>query len=351
MDMERSNITMFKSGSYTAEDLNEFRSKHSIWKEVDIYESQLEELLEVLHPDVNKREVERDKFNEKYKKGELEGVWVYYPWSGIFLHTVGENELYTLRTNRNKNLISMAEQNKISNSTVGIIGMSVGASIAIACAHLGVKNIRISDFDNLETANLNRVRESLANVNQPKTSLIAQRILELDPFINLDLYAKGVDESNIHQFLKGLDVVVDEFDDFKMKIILRNKAKEARVAVMMFTSLGDTILVDVERFDLDNRLPIFNGLIGDVPDKILASKNLTVEDIRQYSISIVGLENVPLRAIESLKELGKSLVGRPQLYSTIAVDGGLASYLIREHILNGNLQSGRYRLDLSNILA
>jgi hypothetical protein len=47
--------------------------------------------------------------------------------------------------------------------------------------------------------------------------------------------------------------------------------------------------------------------------------------------------------------MGTELVGRPQLYSTIAVDGGLAAYTIRQIILGAQLASGRYFVKLSDV--
>lgn len=125
-----------------------------------------------------------------------------------------------------------------------------------------------------------------------------------------------------------------------MKIRIRLEARKNKTPVVMLTSLGDNLLIDIERYDLEPNLPLFNGLIGKTPEEIL-SKPVRLEDKNRYAVQIVGKENVPQRAMESLKEIGKTLVGRPQLLSTITVGSGVAAYLAREIALGNNVQSGR----------
>lgn len=337
-------------GKYTEIDIENLRKNSKIWKEVNIYANQLEELLEIKFPNSEERAHQKEDFLKKHKKNG--GSWVYYPWSGILLHTVGPEELYELRTNRNQNLVTSKEQQKLSSATIGVAGMSVGAGIAIGSVYSGIgKIVKLADFDQLETANLNRVRESLTNVGQKKLELAAQRIQELDPFIEVHMFSDGISSVNITDYFTDpeLDVVVDEIDDFKMKVMLRVKAKEHKVPLLMFTSLGDNILVDIERYDINPKQEIFNGAIGDIAGEILMNKNISPDDIKRYAVQVVGANYIPTRALESLPHIGTTLVGRPQLYGTVAVDGGLAPYIIRQILLDSNLKSGRYFIKFSEL--
>ena len=230
--------------------------------------------------------------------------------------------------------------------------MSVGASIAIGAVQGGMSStIKLADLDHIVTTNLNRVRESLHNVGQSKVQLIAQHIYELDPFTNVNLYEKGINKSNIDNFFTEpkVDIVVDEIDDFKMKVQLRLHAKKQGIPLLMFTSLGDNILIDVERYDLEPELQIFNGLLGSLSDEIINKPEITKDDEKRYAVQLVGQEYIPTRALASLLETGHTLVGRPQLYSTIAVDGGLAVYVIRQIILSGKPVSGRYFIKFADL--
>ena len=341
--------TILASGGFSEDDLNALRNNHPIWKVVDIYDQQLQELAEITFPDGD--QAKRRALLDHMGSGDMAGAWVYYPWSGILLHCVGEAELYVLRTNRNKNLITFDEQKKLSAFTVAVAGMSVGSGMALACVYSGISNtLKIADFDTLETANLNRLRESLSSVGISKAELAAHRVYEINPFADVqDIGRLTVD--SLGDFLQNPKpgVVFDEIDDFEMKIRLRIAARDARIPVIMLTSLGDNILVDVERFDIEEGLQLFHGVLGDLPEEILNSDIGEKEKIK-YATQLVGAEHVPTRALGSLLEIGKSLVGRPQLFGTIAIDGGLASFLVRRLALGQSLPSGRNYLSLEKAL-
>jgi len=156
----------------------------------------------------------------------------------------------------------------------------------------------------------------------------------------------------LHDFLYGdpqPQLIFEVIDDFKMKVRLRIEARKARIPVIMPTNLGDNILVDVERYDLDPSLPLFNGLIGDTPEKILQSEITETEKV-EFVIKITGREHIPARALQTLYEINRTLVGRPQLYSTVTVGGGLASYLARRFLLGKFLPSGRQFLSFDQAL-
>lgn len=341
---------------YTTKDLAELK-KLPIWETRDIYESQLAELFEIEHPALRMSPDFKDKQAVFIKETtgtepELKGNWVYLPWSGVLIHMVIADAYYRLRTNRNQLIISSDEQAKLKDFRVGVTGLSVGNGIAVSLVYSGVGALKLAEFDTLETANLNRLRSGIHFIGKPKLAVTTQQIYEIDPFAEIATWPEGLKETNLNEFISGeqpLDVVFDEIDDFEMKIRLRIAAKKAKVPVIMLTSLGDNILVDVERYDSDPDLQIFNGLLGDLPQEILTTKIGEKEKIK-YAMQTVGVEYVPTRALQTLLHINRTLVGRPQLYSTIAVDGGLASYLVRRLALGQDLPSGRQYISFDKIM-
>ncbi len=326
-------------------EVEQFKSAHKIWREIDIYKDQLAELYEVNFPAAQNDEVKKAAYIQESTPAQC---WAYFPWSGVLLRTVTEPELFQLRTNRNKNLLTQEEQEKCGQACVGVFGLSVGNSIAVTLAYSGIGGqLRLGDFDKISTTNLNRLHASLSDVGRPKIQVAAQQIWELNPFAKLDLFDQGVKEADLARFFgepKPL-LVFDEIDDFQMKIKLRLKAKEEHIPVVMLTSLGDSVLIDVERFDLDPGTTLFNGLIGDTPEEILRSEIGEREKIK-YAIDLVGSDYIPARALESLFEINRTLIGRPQLAGTIMIDGGLAAFVARQIILGQSMPSGRYYLSL-----
>jgi len=131
------------------------------------------------------------------------GNWIYFPWSGVLLHTVKEEEYNAIRTNRNKNLITDKEQKKLFSSTIGIVGLSVGNTIALSLAYSGIGNtMKLAEHDTLDTSNLNRIRVGVSHVNFPKIEITAQQIYEINPYATLTLYAHGLNKKTLPEYIK-----------------------------------------------------------------------------------------------------------------------------------------------------
>jgi len=88
------------------------------------------------------------------------GVWVHYPWKNALVHILDIQEFTEVRTIRNRYKISTKEASELEKRKVGIIGLSVGHSIAMAMALERIAGeIRIADFDTLELSNMTRARD------------------------------------------------------------------------------------------------------------------------------------------------------------------------------------------------
>jgi hypothetical protein len=325
-----------------------FKRRYPIREVRDIYELQLEELFEVTHPRLRHSPHYGEKLREFLEKRlrprkKLIGNWVYFPWSGVLLHTVTEEEYELLRTNRNQELITREEQQKLRRFVPAVMGLSIGNGLAVALAHQGVgKTMKLADHDALATTNLNRVRVGLPGVGVPKMTLTSREIYEINPYADLMLFPQGVTSQNVSLLMRAPkpDVIFEAIDDFEMKVRIRLAARNAGVPVVMLTNLGDQVLIDVERYDKNRRLPLFHGLIGKTVEQIL-TRPITEADKQRYAVRIVGKRNVPPRALRSVKQIGKTLVGRPQLMSTVTVASGLSAYLARRLALGEPLESGR----------
>lgn len=340
---------ILREGDFKKLDLEKIKTTRKIWKIIDVYKDQLSELFEVLNPNQSQ---DGNKLFEFLKENpssdpDLKGSWVYFPWTGLLVHMLNELDYYTLRTNRNRDIINENEQRILKNFSVGIAGLSIGSNMALTLAHLGVsKNLKIADFDTLTTSNLNRVPAGIHNIGSNKAVLAAHKLYDIDPFTDLQIFANGLNKQNLENFLAGkkkLSIVVDAIDDFEIKIHLRMVAKKLRIPVLMVTNLGDSCLVDVERYDLNHKTEFFNGLLGTLSKEILSSK-LSETDKTRFAAKIVGVEHIPTKALESLSKIGNALVGRPQLASTVSIGAGIATYIIRKIAVEGKWPSKRLLL-------
>ena len=189
------------------------------------------------------------------------GTWAFYPWSCRLVHVLPEPLHRELRLDRNRYAITAEEQARLGRLCIAVAGLSVGRAIVSAMAHEGIGGeLRLADFDVLELSNLNRVAGGLADVGVGKVVLAARAIAELDPYIRVVAFPRGVEETTIGDFIAGADVVVDECDDLAIKVQLREHARAAGLPVVMATSHRG--MLDVERFDLEPGRAVFHGLLG-----------------------------------------------------------------------------------------
>lgn len=279
------------------------------------------------------------------------GVWVYYPWSKQLVHILDEKEFIEVRTNRNNYKITPEERTLLSTKKIGIIGLSVGQSIALTIAmERTCGELRIADYDILELSNLNRIRTGISNLGIAKTVAVAREIVEIDPFFKVTCFHDGITEENIDGFFTKdgkLDVLVDECDGLSIKILCRQKAKEYGIPVVMDTS--DRGMIDVERFDLEPNRAIFHGLIDHLDiSKVKEAK--TNEEKIPYILSIVGINTISHRLRKSMVEVGKTISTWPQLASSVVLGGGLGADVCRRILLDEYHDSGRYFVDAEELI-
>ncbi|NNV03791.1 Rv1355c family protein [Brevibacillus sp. MCWH] len=317
------------------------------------FRGQVEELIETRHPDRQFSREELQAAVDEYlgDAPEEKGVWVYYPWRKTLVHLLDEEEFVFVRTNRNRNKITQQEQEVLARKAIGVIGLSVGQSLALTLAMERVcGEIRLADFDTLELSNLNRIRAGVHHLGMPKVIVTAREIAEIDPFLKVVCFADGVNEENLDRFLvEGgrLDILVDECDSLNMKILCRLKARELGIPVVMDTS--DRGLLDVERFDLEPDRPILHGLVDGLDYDTL--KGLSNQEKIPYVLRIVGGDAISARLRMSLLEVGKTVCTWPQLASSVTLGAAVGTDVCRRIALGQFRASGRFYVDLEQLIA
>jgi hypothetical protein len=336
-----------------AEALQTLLEQNPFIRVFDALTGQLEELVKALHPAQRFTAGQLAEGVSGHLKGvpaEAYGVWVYYPWADRVVHILDEKEFIELRTSRNLYKITREEREVLAGKKVGVIGLSVGQSIAVTMAmERTFGEIRLADFDSLELTNMNRIRTGLHNLGVPKVVVAAREIAEMDPFLKVVCYPEGITEGNMDDFLTEggkLDILVDECDSVEIKIHCRIRAKALRIPVVMDTS--DRGLVDVERFDLEPDRPLLHGLVNGITLSNLG--NLTDAEKIPLIGAMVGLATVSDRMKASLPEVGKTIRTWPQLASAVALGGAISTDVCRRIALEQYHESGRYYVDLEQII-
>ena len=320
---------------------------------LDLFASQKKELLRIRNPRKRLTAVEVEQHYSEWAAGrdaDTEGHWIYYPWSGRLLHVVAEDEFIELRTSRNQYKITPAEQQELLGRSIGIIGLSVGHSVALSIAtERTCGSLKLADFDTIELSNLNRIRTGLHNIGINKCIVTAREIAEIDPFLTIECFTEGINKENLDGFLLDggkLDILVDECDDMALKINCRIRAAQLGIPVVMETS--DRGMLDVERFDIEPERPIFHGLLHDLP--LENFEQVSEEDRLPLVLRIVNAINASKRGKVSLVELGQSIGTWPQLASAVTLGGAVVTDVCRRILLNQFDESGRYYVDLEELV-
>lgn len=277
------------------------------------------------------------------------GVWVYYPWSARLVHLLEADEFIELRTNRNRQKVTTEEQQALGGKRVGVVGLSVGQSVAVTLAlERSAGELRLADFDVLDLSNLNRIRAGVHNVGVHKAYVTAREIAEIDPYLTVTVFEQGITSDNAEAFLLDggrLDALVEECDSLDIKVVLRHHARRLGIPVVMDTS--DRGMLDIERFDLEPDRPLFHGLAGDLNPADLTG--LSTEDKLPYVLRIVGAGTMSTRLRASLLEVDQSISTWPQLGSEVAHGGAAAAHTVRRLLGGEDVPSGRFFLDLDDL--
>lgn len=273
--------------------------------------------------------------------------WAYYPWRRAVAGILGPRGFAAVRLNRNRNLITADEQERLGQLRVGVVGLSVGHAIAHLLAQQGLcGQLRLADFDELELSNLNRVPATVFDLGANKAQVAARRIAELDPYLPLEVFDRGIMSASVDQFLDGVDILVEECDSLDTKVLIRQAARSRRIPVLMAT--GDRGTLDVERFDLEPQRQILHGLLGDVDFTELAG--LPSEDKVPYALQMMDGGRLSARMAASLVEVGTTLSTWPQVVAEVAQSAALVAEAVRRIGLGEELASGRVSIDVSRDL-
>lgn len=320
----------------------------------DEIQGQVEELIKSKNPKIVFKQPELTQAAKDYlgnTNRDEYGVWVFYPWSNRLVHLLDENDFIEVRTNRNQYKITPKEKDILSQKKIGIIGLSVGQSIALTIAMERIcGEIRLIDFDKLELSNLNRIRSGVHNLELSKVKMVAREIAEMDPFLKVTCYPEGLTEENMEAFfLEGgkLDACIEVCDGVDIKIMSRIKAKELQVPVVMVSS--DRGTTDIERFDLHPDLPLLHGFISHL-DPLQAKNAKTNEEKSPYILAFVGIESASSRVKASMLEIQQSITTWPQLASGVVLGGTICTDVCRRIFLDEFHDSGRYFFDIEDVI-
>lgn len=121
-----------------------------------------------------------------------------------------------------------AGQRKLAASRVLVCGCeALGSVLSETLVRAGVGHVRIVDRDFLETSNLQRqvlFDEDDVARQLPKTIAAAEKLRRINSQVEIDPVVADVDSTNIEEFARGAEMIVDGTDNFQTRFLINDYA-------------------------------------------------------------------------------------------------------------------------------
>lgn len=120
--------------------------------------------------------------------------------------------------------VGEAGQRRLQRARVLMLGAGgLGAPASFYLAAAGVGHLRIVDLDVVERSNLQRqIVHADDAIGMPKVASARQRLLALNPHIEVEAVQARVNSDNVDALLQDVDVVLDGSDNFPLRYLLND---------------------------------------------------------------------------------------------------------------------------------
>ncbi|HOO50591.1 MAG TPA: ThiF family adenylyltransferase [Alphaproteobacteria bacterium] len=116
--------------------------------------------------------------------------------------------------------VTADELQTLRSKRVAIAGLGgVGGYHLLTLLRLGVSNFNIAEMDVVEIANFNRQAcAGLSHLGENKIDVMLSLAKDINPEADFRVFSGGVQENNIHDFLRDADLYIDGLDFFVLDI-------------------------------------------------------------------------------------------------------------------------------------
>lgn len=211
----------------------------------------------------------------------------------------------------------MAAQERLKAGSVLLVGTGgLGSPLALYLAAAGVGHIGLVDFDVVEESNLQRqIVHGTSTLGIRKTDSAKQRLLDLNPHIEVSTYEVQLTSENALEILRPYDVIVDGTDNFPTRYLTNDASVllgKPNVYGSIFRFEGQATV-----FNTAGGGPCYRCLYPEPPPPGLVP-SCAEGGVLGVLPGIIGT----LQATEVVKLLagiGETLVGRLMLYDALAM--------------------------------
>ncbi len=122
--------------------------------------------------------------------------------------------------------VGLEGQKKLKNSSALVIGTGgLGSPVALYLAAAGIGRIGLVDYDVVDSSNLQRqVIHGTASIGKLKVESAKDKLLDLNPDIQIDIYNEPYTSENALRIAKDYDIILDGTDNFPTRYLTNDVA-------------------------------------------------------------------------------------------------------------------------------
>lgn len=134
----------------------------------------------------------------------------------ILSRTAQQGFDYRSAFSRSLGLLTEFELDTLQTKTLAIAGLGgVGGHHLLTLTRLGIGGFHLAEFDHFAIENFNRqVGATIHSIDRSKLEVMIEQALAINPHLRITRFPSGLNENNMKDFLKGIDLYVDGLDYF-----------------------------------------------------------------------------------------------------------------------------------------
>jgi len=203
---------------------------------------------------------------------------------------------------------------KLQQSRVAVIGLGgVGSYAVEALVRAGVGSFLIIDFDRVNESNINRQLIALhSTIGQLKTDVIKQRMLDINPQVEIKVLSEFFAKENRLDYLNSVDFILDAIDSIGPKMGMIKDLTELDIPFISVLGAGNrldpskieiTSIWKTEQCPLAKRLKKLlrrYGVTKSFPVVFSSEKSLEIDLIETVIQNDIRPDSIPKTTVGSI---------------------------------------------------
>ena len=200
---------------------------------------------------------------------------------------------------RTELLIGKEGIEKLKKAKVAIFGIGgVGSYTVEGLARSGIENFILVDNDIVSLTNINRqIIATHKTIGMPKVEVAKQRILEINPNANVEIYQQLFMPETEGILTEDIDYIIDCVDTVKAKIELVMRTNKLNIPIISCMGTGNKL--DPTRFEVTDISKTSVCPLAKVMRKELKNRGIR-------KLKVIYSKEEPIKIIESTEEKVKA---------------------------------------------